>query len=177
MPVNHGSLILFAQAQKFDANRPPANLDEAFALLAAYIGVVIGVSVCSLVIWLVVNGLFCMSMAKALNACSESNRQMSPGLVWLVLIPCFHVVWYFFIVLWIPDTLKKEFESRDEDDGSNYGKTMGLTSAILLAVNWGLCAVPYVQCCGWIVGLVGFVMWIVFWVQVIGYSGKLTNNS
>lgn len=170
------SLILFAQQPKFDANRPPANQEEVMAFMAAWAGAFIGVVVCVLIVWLAISIPFCMSMAKALNRCSERNRQMSPGLVWVFVIPCLHLIWLFFIGIWVPASLQKEFQDRDMDDGSNYGKTMGLTAAILFAVNFVLGCIPFVNYCSWVIGVAGLVLWIIFWVQVAGYSGKLAGR-
>lgn len=173
--MNPGSLILFAQQQPM-ANKPPANPEEALAFLAANLAIFGGVGFCILVIWLVVAVMFCLSMAKALNQVSESNRQMSPGLVWLFAVPCLHIIWLFFIVIWVPGSLKKEFEDRGMDDKSDYGKTMGLIAAILQAVNTVLCCIPFVNYCSWVFGLVGLVLWIIFWVQIAGYSAKLASG-
>ena len=62
------------------------------------------------------------------------------------------------------------------DDGSNYGKSMGLTSAILMAVNLVLCCIPFINYCSWVIGLAGLVLLIIFWVQIAGYSGKLASG-
>lgn len=152
------------------------NPDEAMAFLAAYLGVIIGVSVCVIIVWLAVAIPFCMSMSKALNQVSESNRQMQPGLVWLFLVPCLNIIWLFFIVIQIPASLQKEFQDRGKDDGSSYGKGMGLTAAILWAVEFVMGCIPFLNYCAPLVGLVGIVFGIIFWVQVAGYAGKLAGG-
>ena len=167
------SLILFAQQPP---NKAPANPEEMWAFLAAWLGVVIGVVLCVVVIWLAVAAMFCLSMSNALIQVSESNRQMSPAMVWGFVVPGLHVIWYFLMVLWIPDSLKKEFEDRGMDDGSTYGKTIGLTSAIMMAVNFLLCCIPFINYCSWVIGVAGLVLWIIFWVQVVGYAGKLASR-
>src|SRR5262245_17941846 len=100
--------MLFAQARKGD--------DAAAAAFLAFLmgtwGIVIGiVGVFVFLIWAAITIFHCLTLAKALNRCSESNRQMSPGLVWLLLIPCFHTIWFIFIVIWVPGSLQKEFQS------------------------------------------------------------------
>jgi hypothetical protein len=177
MLVDPRSLILFAQQPPPNFGKgPPANPDEALAFLSAYLAVFIGVGVCVFAVSLTIQIFFCLSMSKALNQCAESNREMSPGLVWLFLIPCFNMIWLIFITLWVPASLKKEFESRGIEDGGDYGKTMGLIGSICLLANLVLSCIPFINYCSWIVGLVGFVLWIVFWVQVVGYSGKLADR-
>ena len=45
-------------------------------------------------------------------------------MVWLSLIPFFNIIWAFFIATRIPDSLKKEFRERGQDDGSDYGRAL-----------------------------------------------------
>ncbi len=41
---------------------------------------------------------YCLSLQKALNRCSPECRAMNPGMVWLMFIPLFNLVWHFFVV-------------------------------------------------------------------------------
>lgn len=172
--MNQGALILFAQAQQ----KPPNVADpaEVFAFLAANILILVGILACIAIVWIALTVPFSMSMSKALNRVSEGNRQMAPGLAWLFVIPCLHAIWLFFIVIQVPASLQKEFQDKGMDDGSNYGKSMGLTAAILIAIATALWCIPYAGCCFQVVGLVGLVFWIIFWVQVAGYSAKLAGG-
>jgi hypothetical protein len=135
--------------------------------------VMIIVAVIALLIGVAIQVFFCLSMSKALSRCKESNRQMQPGLVWLMFIPCFSVVWFYFIAIQVPATLQLEFQDRDQDDGGDYGKAMGLTAAILLSVMVVMSCIPFVNYCSGVVALIYLVFWIIFWVKVAGYSGRL----
>jgi hypothetical protein len=59
----------------------------------AIFGVVGGV----LVIFLIIAILICLFLSSCLKRIPEEHRQQSPGMVWLLLIPCFAVVWNFFV--------------------------------------------------------------------------------
>ena len=41
--------------------------------------------------------LICWLISSALSAVPEEHREMEPGLVWLLLIPCFSIIWNFFV--------------------------------------------------------------------------------
>jgi hypothetical protein len=144
---------------------------EAFA--AGFVGFLCLILVVALVIAI----LYLLTLHKALSRVSPRNRLMEPGLVWLSLIPFFYIVWAFFIATRIPDSLRNEFRDRGRDDSSDYGKGIGLASAILTAVSvpvnafarvtpaFGIILVP--------VGLASLVLFILFWVKIAGYSNQL----
>ena len=169
----NASLFLLAQAPKFGQKGPPANPEEMWAFLAAYLGVVIGIVLCTLVIFLVIFYFFSKTMATALSKCSESNRLMQPGMAYLMMIPCFQIIWWYFVAINVPGSLKKEFEDRGRDDGSDYGKMFGLVAAILVSVNTVVSCIPYVNLCGGLFAIVYLVFFILFWVKIAGYSSQL----
>src|SRR5580700_6726522 len=82
------------------------------------------------------------TLYKALSRISPRNRRMTPALVWLTLIPYFGVFWQFFIAMRVPDSLRNEFRDRGRDDGSDYGKSLVFTQAVLGVVSWISCNVP-----------------------------------
>ena len=109
---------------------------------------------------------YCLTLQKALNRCSPENRAMQPGMVWLLFIPLFNLVWHFFVVINMAKSLGAEFQKRGMAEDPQPGKTIGLVMCIL-------------ACCG-IIPLVNFVSpfaalvcFIIYWVKIAGYSGKL----
>ena len=118
--------LLFAQA--FPKGQGPGPPPELFT--GTVIAIMIGVFAVMLLISLAIGVFYCLTLSKALNRISERNRLVQPGLVFLSLIPCFGLVWHFFIAIWVPDSLKKEFQDRDMDDGTDYGKLMGLLDSV-----------------------------------------------
>src|ERR1043166_8109214 len=98
-------------------------VDEA--ALAVTLGVLCVVAVIAIVVAI----FYLLTLQKALNRVSPRNRLMEPGMVWLSLIPLFNIVWAFFVAIRIPDSLRNEFLARRQDDGSDYGKTIGLINA------------------------------------------------
>jgi hypothetical protein len=100
---------------------------------------------------------YLLTLQKALNRCSPECRAMNPGLVWLMLIPLFNIVWHFFIVLNMAKSLSCEFQKRGIAEDPSPGQTLGL-----------------IMCIGNLIcGPVGLVCWIIYWVKIAGYSAKL----
>ena len=108
-------------------------------------------------IMLVPTIFYLLTLQKALNRCSPECRAMNPGLVWLMLIPLFNVVWHFFIVLNLAKSLAAEFQKRGIAEDPNPGQTLGLVMCIA----------------NLICGPVGLICWIIYWVKIAGYSAKL----
>jgi hypothetical protein len=115
---------------------------------------------------LVIMIFFLLTLQKALSRCSPENRAMSPGMVWLMLIPLFNIVWIFFVVINIAKSLGAEFQKRSIVAEPEPGKTLGLAYAIL-----AICSIiPFV---GFLAGIGALVCFIMYWVKIYGYSNQL----
>jgi hypothetical protein len=122
-----------------------------------------------LAVILVVKIFFILTLQKALKGCSPENRAMSPGLVWLLLIPFFNLIWNFFVVMNMAKSLGAEFQKRGIAAEAEPGKTIGLVYAILMACS----IIPFVN---WITGIGTLVCWIIYWVKIAGYSNQLASE-
>jgi hypothetical protein len=100
---------------------------------------------------------YMLTLQKALRRCSPECRAMSPELVWLLLIPLFHVVWNFFVVINIGKSLGAEFRKRGIPEDPAPGQTIG----IIMAVTAIIC------------GPAWLIFWILYWVKIAGYSARL----
>ncbi len=123
----------------------------------------IGIVLC---IAIVVGVFYCLTLQKALSRCSPQNRTLTPGLVWLYLIPLFNLVWHFFIVINIAKSLHAEFVSRNMVEEPNPGQGIGLAMCILNVSG----IIPYV---GFLTSLAGLVCWIIYWVKIAEFSNKI----
>jgi hypothetical protein len=127
-----------------------------------------------LLVIMVVGGLFLvpaifylMSLQRALEQCAPASRTMSPGMVWLMLIPVFSLVWHFLVVTNISKSLHNKFSRRTlASPESEPGKTVGLAMCILAATS----VIPIL---GFATGIACLVCWIVYWVKIAGYSRTL----
>jgi hypothetical protein len=139
-----------------------------------------GILCTGVLIGLVITVCFLMTLNNALLRVSPQNRLMEPGMVWLLLIPCFNLIWNFFVFTRVPDSLRNEFRERHADDGSNYAKSAGVTLAVLDIVlpliNGGQVAMGAARiatCVSGILGIVSLFVFIVFWIRIGSYSSRL----
>jgi hypothetical protein len=109
---------------------------------------------------------YLLTLQKALNRCAPENRAMNPGMMWLMFIPLFNLVWHFLIVLNIAKSLGAEFRKRGMAEEPEPGKTLGLAMCILACCG----IIPIL---GMLCSLGGLVCWIMYWVKISGYSAKL----
>jgi hypothetical protein len=114
--------------------------------------------------------LYLLALQETLEKCAPASRTMKPWKVWLVLIPLFGLAWHFAVVVHLSDSLANEFAARGiPRDESAPGRTVGLGAS---ACNL-LVLIPALNR---IAGIIGFVLWIVYWVKISRYSGVLDAN-
>src|SRR5713101_786166 len=141
--------------------------------------VILGFLCLALVVGIAIHVLYLLTLQKALYRVSPWNRLLEPSLVWLGLIPVFNIVWNFYLATRIPDSLRNEFRERGRDDGSDYGKAVGLAYAILVLVFAPLniirqfSRIEGIACVSGPIGLAAMVVSIIFWVKIAGFSGRL----
>lgn len=138
--------------------------NEAVAL--GVMGIVFAIIAVVVLVIIVIGILYLMTLYKCLKKVKPENRAMEPGLVWLSLIPVFNLVWNFFIVIQMKESLSKEFNSRQLPDDGDYGFGMGLTFAILACVN----NIPYLNV---LTSIPTLIFWVIYWIKISGYSKQL----
>jgi len=84
-------------------------------------------------------------------------RKLEPSLVWLLLIPCFHLVWNFFVFPRISESFKAYFDSIGDASVGDCGRDLGLGYAICTAAS----VVPFVGCLTGIASLILFILFLV----------------
>lgn len=107
--------------------------------------------------------IFLASLSGVLSKCSPQSRKMQPGLVWLCLIPFLNLVWVFFVVSAISDSLGNEFRLRGAsltDPKPAFGVGLG----------WAISGI-----CSFVPGVifVHLIFWIVYWVKISGFKKQL----
>jgi len=122
-------------------------------LIFALLGLVIGIAIAV---------FYILTMQKALNLAGERHQKMQPGMVWLMLIPLFNLVWHFFVVKNVSESIKSwAAEKGAKVDDAGY--TIGLIACIAQACG----LVPVVNI---LAGPVGLVCLIIWWVKVAGFN-------
>jgi hypothetical protein len=109
-------------------------------------------------------------LQRTFEKCSPASRTMSPGKVWLLLIPLFNDLWHFYVVSNLAKSLENEFKSMKVSNAdSQAGKLVGFAMCILFLCSF----VPKIGLCCWFAGI---VCWIVYWVKIEGYSRILSTR-
>ena len=111
---------------------------------------------------------YLLTLQKAFNRCAPENRALAPGLVWLLLIPLFNLVWHFLVVINLAKSLEAEFQKRGIAEEPKPGQTIGMVMCILNACS----IIPFL---GILCSLVALVCWIIYWVKIAGFSGKIAS--
>jgi hypothetical protein len=109
---------------------------------------------------------FNLTMQRALQRCSPENQVMTPGAVWLLLIPLFNLVWAFIVVTQMAASLEREFNKRNIPVEPFPGKSIGLA--------WCIAAVcTLIPVLGILSAFVALVCWILYWAKIAGFSSTL----
>jgi hypothetical protein len=129
-----------------------------------------------------------LACQKALAACTRRHRSMEPALVWLNMIPVFHLFWKYYTAVQVGNSLRQEFDSRGMRTGHSFGKVTGVMAPTVALVVRGLFVLANLFG-GWVreeevallVVLVTGVIAVlepifvgVHWSQVAGFTRKLT---
>lgn len=120
--------------------------------------------------WLVVVGvglifdlIICFFLYKIFQRVPTQFRVMEPGLVWLLIIPCFNLVWNFFVFIRLSRSLKRYFNSVGNQTVGDCGEGLGL--------GYSICEVARLIPC------VGLLVWVAALVLVILYLVKANQLS
>jgi hypothetical protein len=103
--------------------------------------------------------LYLLTLQRAFEAVDPDLRPMSPGLVWLLLIPLVNIVWMFFVVNHLKTAYTKMAAAGRLSAASDGAYGVGLALAICMAVS----LVPII---GSLAALAALVLWIIHWVMV-----------
>lgn len=119
------------------------------------------------VVLLVPFALYCRTLQKALERCSPASRPMTPWKVWLLAVPIFNIGWQCVVIVNVSRTLRNEFQRRRAAEfPENPGRTAGSLMSILTTSS----LLPVV---GVFLLRLGTLCWIIHWVQIARYSGRL----
>jgi hypothetical protein len=110
---------------------------------------------------------YMLTLQNTLNKCAPASRAMDPGMVWLLLIPLFNLIWNFFVVMNIAKSLANEFARRGIPSPEPLpGQPIGLAMSICACC----CIIPVL---GAFAGLANLVLWVLYWVKIAEYSRSL----
>jgi hypothetical protein len=107
---------------------------------------------------------YLLTLQNTLSKCAPASRTMDPPLVWLLLIPFFHLIWGFFVVMALAKSLGNEFRRRAIPSADPMpGQSIGFAMCIC-----GCCGlIPVIN---FLAGPAAFVLWIIYWVKIAEFS-------
>lgn len=147
---------VIAQAGKFGGPNQGQQAPDAAGLM--------GMCFCygfALLVGLIVQIFFLLSLSRCLAECAPRNRTMEPGQVWLNLIPFFNLVWLILTILRLSESLQNEFRSRRlRSDDPDFGKMTGILFYVF----------------NFVCGLVSLVFFIMYWAKIAGYTRQLRED-
>lgn len=127
--------------------------------------------------WLIFAGIglciaivVCAFLYKFYNRVPRQFRQMEPGLVWLLLIPCFNLVWNFFVFIRLSRSFKAYFNSVGNTAVADCGENLGL--------GYAICEVAaLIPCVGLAVWVAALVLLILYLIKVNELAGQIPQTS
>ncbi|MBN2063315.1 MAG: hypothetical protein JW745_00820 [Sedimentisphaerales bacterium] len=117
-----------------------------------------------LILVILVKIFYLMALSRALSCCSARNRKISPGMVWLEIIPVIGFIWAFVNVIQVSGSLGAEFRTRGIEQPDNPSMVLGIVAC---ALNVGSSVMPFA-------GIAGLICWIIYWVKINAYANMLT---
>ena len=147
------------------ARGPELSDREAVGILAAF-GVFLFVI---LAIALAVAIVIIILLSGCLKVIPPEHRLMEPGMVWLLLIPLFNLVWMFFVYIRIPRSYQRYFAAQGRTEFGDCGEQLGLWTAICAVAS--MVPIPVLNM---LVSLASLVLLILFLVKVVGLKKHVT---
>lgn len=116
------------------------------------------VGVVAIVLGLAIAIVICWFLSSCLERVPAEHRKQQPGMVWLLLIPCFSIVWNFFVYPKIAESYKSYFDAQGRTDVGDCGYAVGLWYSITSCAS----LIPYLGC---VASVAALVLWIMFLVK------------
>ena len=119
--------------------------------------------------------LFLIAQQNLLKTIKPDNRRIQPNDVWLQLIPGFNLVWQFFVVDRIAESIRNENIER----GSNSLSGAQINEKPTYDLGLAYCILNTVGFVGFFfiaififASLPAIICWIIYWVQIADYRSK-----
>lgn len=133
---------------------------------ATALGLILGFAAAVVVITIAIGVVICFLLMSCFKSIPPAHRKMEPALVWLLLIPCFSVVWNFFVFPRLSESYLSYFTAQGRSDVGDCGRGLGLAYAICCACSM----IPYI---GILAGLAALVLLILYLVKAFDLKGQI----
>jgi len=151
--------------------------------------------------YIVIGILYLLTLSNALKKCSVSSRTMRPGMIWLMLIPVFNIIWQFFVVVGLAKSVDNEFQTRRiPNTQPRPGMSVGIAMCVCMVCailpfliffllgkvdnqsattdipTWAI-PVLFLIFIGLLSELAHLVLWIVYWTTIARCSRMLDRTA
>lgn len=113
--------------------------------------------------------LYLLTLRKALSLCAPESRTLSPGRVWLLLLPLFNLMWHFVVVVNVARSFRNEYQRR------HIAKVPPAALALGLAMC-SLSVLAFAPATGDLASVGALICWIAYWVMIARGSRLLTST-
>jgi hypothetical protein len=144
-------------------------LVEAVGGMAIALAIVAAIAL----VGLLVAVLICLFLSSCLTRLPEEHRRVNPGLVWLLLIPCFPVVWNFFVYPKVAESFQSYFDAQGRTDVGDCSRGLATLYCILTVVSTVLGIIPFIGAVNCLLGPAILVIWTLLLVRFAGYKGQV----
>jgi cell division protein FtsW (lipid II flippase) len=127
---------------------------------------------------------YLLSLRKTMKAIRPENRTITPGMVWILLVPYFQIILQFWITKAMADSLVKEYrarglETKNEDFGLKSGFGMAILEIVLLTLEviYGEKAPHDIMVAQGIFGIAIIVYFIKHWYHISRYGKALRTTA
>ena len=126
--------------------------------------------------------IFFLAQQRTLQAIRPVNRRMPPGQVWFQLIPIVGLIWQFFVIRRISDSIRNELNTPIDDSifaettipaGHRPAYNVGILYSSLYCTS----VIPHSPLLKCIIALPGMVAWITYWVQLSRYKKQIKERA
>ena len=139
------------------------NGNGQMAVILLFVGI-------ALAVMILINVFVCWLLQRAYASIPAEHRQMEPAMVWLLLIPCFNLIWNFMVFPKLGRSFRAYFESKGDTSHGDSGEKMGLWYAICT-----VCSI--IPCVGYVAGPASLVLLIICLIKFSDLRNRVIAGS
>lgn len=130
---------------------------------------VLGIVFVISMVYLALKALICYLVAQSLKTVPPEYRQIEPSMVWLLMVPCFSIIWNFFVFRRVPQSFQNYSRALGIHDTGDCGQLLGTWYA-------GLCATGLIPWVPVITGPVALVLLVMSLVRYNDLSQRIARH-
>ena len=135
-------------------------------MAAGFVAVIIGVFFVLVVVSVVIGAIVSYLLYSCFERIPPQHRQMESWQAFLLMIPCFNIVWNFFVLPKLARSYQSYFAEQGRTDVGDCGEQIGLWCAICYVVA----LVPMLQ---YIASPAALILGIIYLVKVLTLKGQI----